>query len=371
MLQVFRNLLGTASLLSPQRSTITLTASQSDAHVAIYIAFQGTEIPADDRPHIFSKLYRLTDEAAHTASTNLGLAISKGIVEAHGGRIWATSDAPARGSQFVFTLPIDAVDSASEYAAAPLERTSDQPSTSSANREAIVVLDSDPRLLRYVRDELSGAGFDPYLADGYSMLQDLVRTRRPSLVLVDVNVLSLDGIAWETRLSDISAVPTIALCDRESDPDLSAALASGAVDYLTKPFSPNELLARVRIALTRATTSIANDQDHLFMLEDLSINYAARSVTVGGRPVQLSATEYNLLAELASNAGRVLTQHHLLQNVWGAAYVDNSQILRTYIRYLRKKLHDDVSDPKYIFTTPSVGYHMPSPPAPDSGDRLP
>ena len=123
LLQVFRNLLGAASLLSPQRSAITLTASESDAHVAIYIAFQGTEIPADDRPHIFSKLYRLTDEAAHTASTNLGLAISKGIVEAHGGRIWAASDAPARGSQFVFTLPIDVLDEPSESAAVPLERT--------------------------------------------------------------------------------------------------------------------------------------------------------------------------------------------------------------------------------------------------------
>ena len=233
------------------------------------------------------------------------------------------------------------------------------------------MLDSDPRLLRFVRDELTGAGFDPYLADGYPMLKDLVRTRRPSLVLVDVNVLSLDGIAWETRLSDISAVPTIALCDRESDPDLSTALESGAVDYLTKPFSPNELLARVKIALSRATAAIADDRDHLFVLKDLSINYAARSVTVAGRPVQLSATEYNLLAELSTNAGRVLTQHHLLERVWGPTYMDNSQILRTYIRYLRKKLHDDVSDPKYIFTTPSVGYHMPSPPAPDAGDGSP
>ena len=132
-------------------------------------------------------------------------------MEAHGGRIWATSDAPARGSQFVFTLPIDAVDSASEYAAAPLERTSDQPSTSSANREAM----SCSTVIRascvtFAIGELSGAGrIRPTPGRRLLNAPGLGSKRgRPSLVLVDVNVLSLDGIAWETRLSDISAVPT-------------------------------------------------------------------------------------------------------------------------------------------------------------------
>ena len=367
IVQVLRTLLATASTLSASGSRITITASPSEAYVAISIAFEGVEISPEDLPHVFSKLYRLTDEDERAESTNLGLAICKGVIEAHGGRIWATSDGSQRGSQFTFTLPVHRHEDVPEAATDGVDGALTPAEDTSTDRDAIVIVDSDPRLVRYVRQELLGAGYAPYVAEDPYSLDRVTGSRRPNLVLLDIAALDHDGVALATPLAEITDVPTILLCDRDADPDIATALELGAVDYLAKPFSPTELIARVKIALNRPSPTAADEPDRIFRLRDLTINYAARAVSVAGRPVQLSATEYNLLVELSANAGRVLTQRHLLERVWGTGYADNSQILRTYIRYLRRKLHDDIHRPKYIFTSPTVGYHMPAPQSAELG----
>ena len=156
-------------------------------------------------------------------------------------------------------------------------------------------------------------------------------------------------------------MPAIFVTARDHDDDAVRALRMGADDYITKPFSPPELLARIEAALRRRVLSDQMEVRPPFVLEDLTINFAERRVTKGGEPVSLSATEYKLLYELASHAGMVLTHDQILHRVWGPEYSGEAELIRSFIRNLRRKLGDSARNPRYIFTEPQVGYRMPRP----------
>ena len=167
-----------------------------------------------------------------------------------------------------------------------------------------------------------------------------------------------DGIELMRGILDISDVPVIFLSGYGRDTVIAGALQAGAADYVVKPFSPTELVARIQAALRRRLPPVRVEPAEPYVLGDLTIDYAERLVTVAGRPVQLTATEYALLFELSVHAGRVLTHDRLLQRVWGSEKSSDVRVIRTHLRRLRRKLGEDAENPTYIFVEPRVGYRM-------------
>ena len=360
VVQVLIRLFTNASKLSVEQSAIRVRASQMDSHVAVTVANEGEGISDERLPHLFSKFYRIYDwdSGEQFGDTGLSLTICKGIVEAHGGRIWADCDGPGQGARFTFTIPIVAVEEAERKKGSQAPQLSARFNLRSNERRTILAIDDHPPTLRYLRNAISEAGYTSVITSDPKEADRLVEEEKPDVVLLDAMLPRADGFALMKRLAETTIAPVIFLSERDSDQDIAKAFEMGAADYIVKPFSPNEMVARIRVALRNRSTRDQDMPGNTCLLQDLRINYAERSVTVNSLPVKLTATEFDLLFELSTNPGRVLTHDHLLQRVWGPTYLGDLQLLRTYVKYLRQKLGDDASNPKYIFTEPRVGYRM-------------
>ena len=225
----------------------------------------------------------------------------------------------------------------------------------------ILAVDDDPQILRYVRNMLSATGYTPIVTGDPDEFLHLFEMEQPDLVLLDVVLPRTDGFKLMKRIREVSDVPVIFLSGSGGEETIVRALSMGADDYIVKPFSPTELLARVAASLRKRGSAGATMRRPPYRLGDLTINYADRGVTVSGRPARLTPTEYKLIFELSVNAGRVLTQDQLLQRVWGSEYSGEGQLVRTFVKNLRRKLGDNANDPTYIFTEPRVGYRMAEP----------
>ena len=359
--QVLSNLLSNAARHSSESSTIEVTAAREEFHVAVTVVDQGRGVSAARLPHLFRKFARVEGygDGREVNGTGLGLIICKGIVEAHGGRIWAESEGEGLGTRFTFTLPIAAEDEIVGKALQPLPRV--RAPRSEAEGARILAVDDDPRALRHVRKILSGAGYVPIVTADHEEALRLMRTERPRLVLLDLVLPGTDGLELMQRILDIADVPVILLSAYGREENIERAFEMGADDYLVKPFSPTELVARIRATLRRWSGPDGIEPAEPFVQGDLTIEYSERYVTIAGEAVELTATEYNLLFELSSNAGRVLHHDQLLRRVWGPDHKGDSQPLRTFVKKLRQKLGDDANRPRYIFTVPRVGYHMRKP----------
>ncbi len=233
-------------------------------------------------------------------------------------------------------------------------------------KTTILVADDDPQLLRLVTRNLQFEGYEVLPAsDGQQALEQF-EAQRPDLVLLDVMMPKLDGFTVCHRVREFSAVPIILVTARGQEQDKIRGLDLGADDYLTKPFSVDELLARVRAVLRRAQFT-ALDQAHVLRttmtIGDLIIDYAQHLVRMAGQEVTLTPIEYRLLAYLAQNAGRVVTQDLLLEHVWGNEYVGESHMLQVNINRLRRKLEADPAHPRYILTKVGIGYLLASQPS--------
>ena len=361
VVQVLTNLLSNASKYSPASSTIRVTALREGSHVAVTVADEGRGVSAEDLSKLFRKFLRIsgTDGKPEVGGEGLGLSVCKGIVEAHGGRIWAESDGPGLGTRLTFTIPVveeegtDVADGPDELAAVPRE--------AARQRTRILAVDDDPQLLRYVRHTLSEAGYTTTVTGDPEQVERLVEVEKPHLILLDLALPGTSGFELMKRIPDITDAPVMFLSGHGTAQDISRGLEMGAADYVVKPFSPTELLARIKAALRKGAASDRTEPREPYLLGDLTIDYAARLVTVAGRSVRLSATEYKLLFELSVNAGMVLTHDQLLRRVWDQDYSESSQVVRTYVTYLRRKLGDDAKSPTYIFTEPRVGYRMAKP----------
>ena len=189
----------------------------------------------------------------------------------------------------------------------------------------------------------------------------MIEQEEPDLVLTDLRLPGISGFDLLQRIREFSGVPVIFLTASDSSENLVRALAMGADDYITKPFSSSELLARIEASLRRRVLHDTLEARAPFVLHDLTIDFARRQVTTRGRPVVLTATEYKILYELATHAGRVLTHDQILERVWGPEYVGEASLLRSFIRNLRHKLGDDARHPRYILTERQVGYRTPAP----------
>ena len=354
--QVLSNLLFNAAGNSPEGSPILVAAAKNGAQVEVSVTDQGRGIPAEAMPELFRKFSRAhgPDHGSGLAGSGLGLAICKGIVEAHGGRIWAESDGPGLGARFTFTLPAAQAPAAAS-AAGLLE------SQAATHRQVrVLAVDDDPQALRYITDTLTRAGYAPIATSDPADIPRIMAEGKPHLVLLDLVLPARDGIEVMSDIRATADVPVIFLSAYGHDETVARAFDMGAADYVVKPFSPTELAARIRAALRRRLDPFEGEPSAPYEAAGLGIDYALRRAAVDGEPVELTATEYAVLHELAAHAPRVLTHSALLHRVWGPERVGEPWLVRDVIKRLRRKLGDAVDNPKYIFTEPRVGYRMPA-----------
>ena len=359
IVQVVGNLLSNAAKHSSESSVITVTVVREDVHVAVSVADEGRGIPSERLPYLFRKFTRSDgdDLGSGVAGSGLGLAICKGIVEAHGGRIWAESEGLGMGARFTFTIPtVEETGSGTAIGLPPLSTSAARRAVAEAEEHVrVLAVDDDPQALRYVRDALLKSGYTPVVTGDPEEALRLVEEEKPDLVLLDLMLPGTDGIELMKDILGAGDVPVIFVSAYGRDELIARAFDMGAVDYVVKPFSPTELAARIRAALRKRA---ASEPSEPYVLGDLTIDYAERSVTLAGRPLPLIAMEYRLLAELSANAGRLLTYEHLLERVWGEKSSGDVRPMRTIVSKLRRKLGDDADNPTYIFTEPRVGYRM-------------
>ena len=355
IVQVISNLLSNAARYAPEGSCITVEAVREGVHVAISVTDEGRGLPSDVMPHLFRKFSRLdgSDRGAGGAGSGLGLAICKGIVEAHGGRIWAESDGPGLGARFTFTVP-----AVEESGTVQLSPVAPRPRQMIKGQVRILAVDDDPEALRYVRDALTKAGYAPIVTGDPEEVPRLMEQEKPHLVLLDLMLPGADGIELMKNILRSADVPVIFVSVYGQEEVVANAFDMGATDYVVKPFSPTELAARIRAALRKRLAPQQAEPSEPYSGGDLHINYAERSVRVSGEQVHLTATEYAVLYELAVHTGRVLTHDHLLHQVWGPGRTGESWLVRDVVKRLRRKLGDNAEDPVYISTEPRVGYRM-------------
>jgi len=340
IVQVLINLFSNAARHAPESTPIRVEAARDGTHLAVSVSDEGRGIAPERLPHLFRKRVGLA------GGTGLGLAICKGLVEAHGGRIRAESGGPGLGARFIFTIPV--AGEATEVSRDSYRR----PASEGRDSTRVLVVDDDPLMLRFVRDALATAGYAALMTGDPQELSHLIRVEQPDLVLLDLILPGTDGIELMERTPELADLPVIFISGYRRDETIAKVLELGAADYIVKPFSPTELVARVRAALRRKA------QPRPFVLDQLKIDYEQRRVTMAGREVKLTRTEYELLRVLSRNAGRVVTYNRLLRQVWGRRGGGNPGPVRTFAKKLRQKLGDDAANPTYILTQRGVGYRM-------------
>jgi two-component system, OmpR family, KDP operon response regulator KdpE len=233
---------------------------------------------------------------------------------------------------------------------------------STARRARVLVVDDEPRVVRLVTEILKAVGYQVVAASSGSSGLEMLALEQPDLVLLDVLLGNgPNGVEVCKRIREFSDVAVVMLTAKAMESDILAGFEAGADDYLTKPFSAKELVARVEAVLRRTRRSEGETVTATFSCGTLSINFARHAVEVNGQAVALTRTEYALLHQLALNANRVLSHEELLTRVWGQEYRDDVDYLRAYIRYLRRKLEQDPGNPRYILTSPGVGYLLACP----------
>jgi two-component system, OmpR family, KDP operon response regulator KdpE len=221
----------------------------------------------------------------------------------------------------------------------------------------ILVVDDEIQIRRFVRISLEAKGYRVYeVATGEEAILKVAQVR-PELVILDIGLPDMDGFEVLRRLREWTAIPIIMLSVRDSDRDKIAALDMGADDYLVKPFSMEELMARIRVAQRHAQPQ---QDEPVFTSGDIQVDFARRLVTRGGEMVKLTPTEYALLRLMIQHAGKVLTHQQILKAVWGPEYAHETHYLRVYFAQLRQKLEADPTRPRLLLTEPGVGYRLSS-----------
>ena len=226
-----------------------------------------------------------------------------------------------------------------------------------ARMSSVLAVDDDVRMLRIMQRTLELEGFKVLKAVSGEAALEVLAQEQPDLVLLDLMMPGMDGYEVCRRIREFSMLPVIMVTAKQSDDEKLAGFDAGADDYVTKPFSARELVARVKAVLRRA--AVAGDvQGAVFTSGALVVDFGGRKVAIGGEDVNLTATEYELICYLAGNAGRVLTPDQILSRVWGEEYVGEAHLLQVTMARLREKLGDDPKNPRYIATRHGIGYMM-------------
>jgi len=230
----------------------------------------------------------------------------------------------------------------------------------SSKKAMVLVVDDDVRMLRMMKRMLELEGFDTLIANSGESALKVFEKESPDLVLLDIMMPDMNGYIVCKHIREFSQIPIIMVTAMGDDKEKVEGLDIGADDYVTKPFSASELAARVRAVLRRIGPQ-EESPGATFQYKDLVIDFTSRRVTVSGRELILTSTEYRLLSYISRNAGRVVTPDQLLDKVWGEEYIGAPHLLQVNIARLRKKLGDDAKHPTYILTRPGIGYIMSKP----------
>jgi two-component system, OmpR family, KDP operon response regulator KdpE len=220
----------------------------------------------------------------------------------------------------------------------------------------VLVVDDEPQIRRFLRTSLGAHGYTILEASNGEEALLRASSERPDILILDLGLPDMDGMEVIRRVREWSKIPIIVLSVRGREPDKIAALDAGADDYVTKPFGMGELMARIRAALRNRLEKETDEP--VFESGGLKVDLAKRLVSVDGREIRLTPTEYDLLRVLVTNAGKVVTHQHLLREVWGPADVDETHYVRVYIGQLRQKIEADTARPRYILTEPGIGYRL-------------
>lgn len=224
-----------------------------------------------------------------------------------------------------------------------------------SDHTSVLVIDDEVQIRRFLRISLETAGYAVHEAGAGKEGIFIAAKLRPDLIILDLGLPDMDGLAVVKTLREWTKTPIVILSVRDADVDKVAALDAGADDYLTKPFSTEELLARLRVAMRH---TLPEPDLRIFTAGAIQVDLTRRLVTVHGEPVKLTPTEYALLRLMVQHAGRVLTHRQILKEVWGPAYIDESHYLRVYFSQLRQKLEENPALPKHLLTEPGVGYRL-------------
>jgi two-component system KDP operon response regulator KdpE len=228
----------------------------------------------------------------------------------------------------------------------------------SPHEPLILIVEDEPQMLRFLRASLSTHRYRLVETTTGADALAQAAAKHPDVILLDLGLPDLDGVEVTRRLREWARTPIIVLSARGQDEDKINALDAGADDYLTKPFSVGELLARIRVALRHVADTVAGGQEPVFTVGDLNVDVGRRQVFVSGHEVHLTPTEYKLLATLVKYAGKVVTHRQLLLEVWGPPYATHTQYLRVFMGQLRQKLEPDPAKPRYLINEPGVGYRL-------------
>lgn len=363
ILQVLVNLFFHSSKRSPDWSEITARVSADGLYAVISVADRGSGIAPEHLPHIFRKHSGIEPEGTGVAGSYDGLAllICRGIIETHGGRIWADSDGVGMGAKFSFTIPVGDDLRARRAAPSPSRISSPDSHREKGAEGRVLTVDSDQQGLGLVCSSLLDAGYVSMTTSDPSDAIRLAKSERPDLVLLSRTLNMAEGVELIKGVQEVSDIPVIVLLDYEEDEFVARAFEAGAEDYIVKPFSQKELVGRIRAVLSKRTALVRTRTGESFVLGELTIDYMSNSVSLAGRSIHLTPTEYRLLCEFSMNAGRLLTYDHLLRRIWSSDDSSDTQVVRTFVKNLRHKLGDSARRPNYILTVPSTGYRMPHP----------
>jgi two-component system KDP operon response regulator KdpE len=241
----------------------------------------------------------------------------------------------------------------------------------------ILIVDDEPKLVRLVREILLATGYEVLAANNGIHALEMIAVEQPDLILLDLILPNnLDGYEVARRVREFSDIPIIMLTAKVREADILRGFEVGADDYITKPFSAKQLLARIRAVLKRVKGEVAVNAESEVVCGNLKIDLARRHVTLASREIRLTPTEYSLLHELAIHCNQVMLHEQLLTAIWGSEYRNDLDYLRAYIHYLRKKLELDPSNPKIILSVPGIGYMLANPEKttdlyPVDDDRIP
>ena len=353
-------LLEHAVRLTPGGDTIRVAIRPGPDGVTVSIHNRGCTPAADELPLLFQPFFRLRAAPDALVRGGMGLALAAAILSAHGGRVWAETFSGQPGMAVALALPYAPTQREPEHEMVSEPAPPSPPPLARRNvKRCVLVIESDARMLRYLRANLDGEQYRAVAASNAAEAQVAIDRDDPEVILLDAQLPGADLPAMLRKLREETGAPIVVLARRHDPTQCAQALDLGAADYITKPFSIEELLARVRVALRHRDAALhAITREPVFELGGLVIDFEQRSVTVDGKPVSLSKTEFKLLRVLAQHHNMVLSHELLLERVWGPAYSREVEFVWVYIRRLRRKIEPSPSAPRYILTVPGVGYRL-------------
>ena len=357
ILQVLDKILLNVIRHSSSSSTVKVTALQKDVYLEVAILEEGAST-AGARPawQVEGLSRSALENAGRKGGNDQGIAICRGIIEAHGGRLTYQEGKEGGGRGFTFSIPV--VDEAADLAEQAQSRSA---RTAYEGRAQALAISEDAETRRHVRSILTREGISTAVTGDPEEAERLITAQAPDVVLFEPTLPWADGFEMLVRIGRMTDASVIFVSGHGWDQQIGRAFALGAFDYIAKPFTATELVARVEVALRRGRSAGWREPSGHYLYDGLCVNYAERTVTVAERPVNLTATEYKLLTELTAAAGRVLTHEQLLRRVWGPLHASDARIVRQFVKEVRHKLRDSAASPKYIFTEPGVGYRMAKP----------